>query len=344
MRAPDFWQRPPGALAHLLAPLGALYAAGGRLRWKLAATHRASVPVICIGNVTTGGTGKTPLAIAVAGRLRAMGLSPAFLSRGHGGRLRGPVRVDPARMDAGDVGDEPPLLARHAPAFVARDRRQGADAAAAAGADVLIMDDGYQNPGLYKDVGLLVVDAQAGLGNGRVLPAGPLREPVAAALGRATAVVLMGDGAAGAQVAELAAARGLPVLRARLQPLAEDIAALRGAPLLAFAGIGRPEKFRATLEASGCTVAQMRGFPDHHRYSAPEAAALLEAARKAGLTPVTTEKDLARMAGAEGPVAALRDAARVVRVEAIIEDGPALDRLLAGRLREARTQGAYRAF
>ncbi len=199
MRPPEFWDHRVGrASAPLLraglAPLSWLITAAGRWRWRRATPAKAPVPVICIGNVTLGGTGKTPLALALAALLQAQGHRPVFLSRGHGGRARGPLVVDPDRHDAALVGDEALLLAAAAPAIIARDRVAGARLAAAQNADLIIMDDGFQNPALHKDASLLVLDTQAGLGNGRVFPAGPLREPLADALARADALVAMGTG------------------------------------------------------------------------------------------------------------------------------------------------------
>jgi tetraacyldisaccharide 4'-kinase len=296
MREPAFWWREAGIAAALMSPFAALYGAVAASRLKRAGA-RAGVPVICVGNLTVGGAGKTPMVLTVARLLKAAGETPMLLSRGYGGRLHGPVRVDQARHRAADVGDEPLLLARLAPTFVARDRVGGAEAAVKAGASVIVMDDGFQNPSLCKDFSVLVADARRGIGNGRVIPAGPLRAGVAVQLAAADAVVMVGRSQAEADIGAAARRRGVPVLAAGLEPDAKALAALAGRPVLAFAGIGDPEKFFATLATAAIVVAAARGFPDHHRYTAAEAKALCAAADRRGVNLVTTEKDLVRIAG-----------------------------------------------
>lgn len=301
MRPPAFW-RSRGPLATLLRPSAALY--GAVAAWRMEREgERAALPVICVGNFTVGGAGKTPTALRLAALLAAMGERPAFLTRGYGGSSPGPLRVDPARHRAAEVGDEPLLLARAAPTIVGRDRPAGARLAVETGAGVLVMDDGLQNPSLAKDLSFAVVDAATGVGNGLPLPAGPLRAPLDAQWPRIDAVVLVGDGAAGEALAREAARRGKPVLRARLTP-GPEAAALRGRPVLAFAGIGRPEKFFETLEALGATVGCRRAFPDHHPYTVAEVNGLVAEAVAEGLTPVTTEKDYVRIEGLGGARAA----------------------------------------
>jgi tetraacyldisaccharide 4'-kinase len=330
MREPAFWWRQAALAAGLLAPLAALYGAvaGARLARRGA---RAAVPVVCIGNLTVGGAGKTPLALAVAGRLAAEGGTPMLLSRGYRGRLAGPLRVDPARHRARDVGDEPLVLARVAPTFVARDRVAGAQAAVAAGASVIVMDDGFQNPSLHKDFSVLVVDGRRGIGNGRVVPAGPLRAPLMAQLARADALVVVGPSQAGADVAAVARARGVPVFDAGLAPDAAAVAALAGARVLAFAGIGDPQKLFATLTAAGIAVAATRSFPDHHRYTPAQASMLCAQADREALMLVTTEKDLVRMQG-DTDVAALAARARALPVTLMLTDPDGFWRLLRTKL------------
>lgn len=286
MRAPDFW-RQDGAAAHLLGPLGAVteYLTARRVArpgW------RAPVPVVCCGNAGVGGSGKTPLALDLGVRLLARGGAVAFLTRGYGGRQRGVARVDPRRHDAGEVGDEALLLAEVAPTFVSPDREAAARAAISAGADVLVMDDGLQNPGLLKDCALLVIDGGAGFGNGRLLPAGPLRETIAAAAARCRAAVLIGTDATGA-LARLPAS--LPVLRAAMQPMG----AVSKGRVMAFAGIGRPDKFFATLREAGAQLAGSRVFPDHHRFTAGELDRLHRDATGLQACLVTTAKDFVRL-------------------------------------------------
>ena len=214
MRDPAFWWRPAGLASGLLRPLGAVYGAiaGARLARP---GRNVGIPVICIGNLTLGGAGKTPTAILVAKILAEAGRKPFALSRGYGGSLSGSVMVDPARDRAAEVGDEPLLLAQSVPTVVASDRGAGAIAAFEAGAEILVMDDGFQSPNLQKDLSILVIDGRRGIGNGKVFPAGPLRAPVDAQLRRAKAVLLIGTGQAGAEVASIALAHGLPVFRGR---------------------------------------------------------------------------------------------------------------------------------
>jgi len=287
MRPPEFW-RHRGGTARLLGPLGQAYALGARLRRRLTQAVHSRLPVLCVGNLVSGGAGKTPTALAVAERLVALGRRPAFLTRGYGGSEAGPLAVDPARHDAAAVGDEALLLARRHPTVVARRRPAGAALAAELGADVVVMDDGFQNPTLAKTLSLLVVDGPQGFGNGRVLPAGPLREPIDEGLSRAQAVVLIGQ--APAELRRRLSA--LPVLDASLRAEGPPLAGRR---LLAFAGIGRPGKFFATLAGLGASLVETRGFPDHHRYGTEDLENLRRAAAAQDATLITTEKDLVRL-------------------------------------------------
>ncbi len=317
MRAPDFWAH-DGLAAHVLSPLGEAYGLAGRLRRHLVRPVRAAVPVVCVGNLTVGGAGKTPVALALAARLIARGRRPHLLTRGYGGRLAGPVRVDPARHDAAAVGDEALLLAAAAPTWCARDRVRGANAAIAAGADVLILDDGFQNPHLHQDLALLVVDGGFGFGNGRLLPAGPLRETVAAGFARVGAVVELG-------VDEIGLDRHLPPevtrLGARLQA-GPDAPDLRDRRVVAFAGIGRPEKFFRSLAEAGARLVGRYGFADHHRYRRHELRALLAEARDHDALCVTTAKDAVRLPEA------VRAVITIWSVAVIWQDHDTLDRLL----------------
>ena len=298
MRAPDFWNAAPGPIGALIAgiltPVGAALDAAGRLRRAVVHPYRAPVPVICVGNLVAGGSGKTPVALALAAMLSGRAIGTAIVMRGYGGRLRGPVRVDRQIHDAGAVGDEALLAAAHGACWVARDRAAGVRAAVAAGAAAIILDDGFQNPHVAKDLSLVAVDAAYGFGNRRLMPAGPLRERVAAGLARADAIVLIGDAASGCE--ELMTP-GKPLLRATLDPLDGDRFA--GAVVLGFAGIGRPEKFFASLRRLGAELVGERGFPDHHRYRAAELSALRWAAAKTGAQLVTTRKDWVRLAPGE---------------------------------------------
>jgi tetraacyldisaccharide 4'-kinase len=334
MREPPFWWRAAGIEASLLAPVAALYGAVAAARLRLEG-YRAGVPVICIGNPTLGGAGKTPTALAVAHMLKAAGERPVFLSRGYGGRRRGPLVVAPDQDRAADVGDEPLLLARAAPTVVAHDRVAGAKAAHAAGATAIVMDDGFQNPSLAKDFSVLVIDGRRGLGNSKVVPAGPLRAPLEAQLARADAVILVGavgkDEAAGAA----AEARKLPLFRARLEPNRAAIAALTGRRVLAFAGIGDPEKVFATLREAGIAIAATRSFADHHRYTQSDARELCGRAEADGLTLVTTEKDKARLQG-EQALAELDARVCVLPVGLVLEQEAAFGKLLVDRIAAVR--------
>jgi tetraacyldisaccharide 4'-kinase len=303
MREPSFWWRPAGLASGLLSPLAAVY--GAIAASRMARPGRAAgIPVICVGNLTLGGAGKTPAAIAVARILDDAGRRPFMLSRGYGGTLPGPVQVDPAHHRSDEVGDEPLLLARFTPTMVSRDRAAGAEAARAAGAGSIVMDDGFQSPGLQKDRSILVVDGRRGIGNGQVFPAGPLRAPLESQLRCAQALLVVGSGPADDNVAAAAQVYGLPVFRGRLEPDAQALALLRSRPVLAFAGIGDPDKFFTTLRDAGIDVRAALPFADHHRYRRSEARELIERAEREGLVPVTTEKDLARLTG-QDDVAAL---------------------------------------
>ncbi len=296
MRAPAFWRNPPdrpGLLARLLAPLAWIWTAVTRRR--LAATPaRLGVPVICVGNVTAGGAGKTPTVIALVERLQARGVAVEVISRGHGGSLEGPVRVDERRHAAAEVGDEPLLLSAFAPVWVARDRAAAGRAAEADGARVVVMDDGMQNPDLAKDLTIVVVDAETGFGNGRVMPAGPLREPVTDGLARAGLLIAIGPPQARARFRADCPDLRLPVLGAELLPLRTGMD-WRGLRAFAFAGIGRPEKFFATLRGLGAEVVAARGFADHAPYDSRLLARLEADARARSAQLVTTEKDAARL-------------------------------------------------
>lgn len=297
MRAPAFWYAErPDWRALALWPLGALYGAVTALRMRRTGAS-IGLPVICVGNFVAGGAGKTPVALAIAAMLREMGERPAFLSRGYGGRAGKdvPLRVDPARHDAALAGDEPLLLARAAPTIVAADRAAGARAANRAGASVIVMDDGLQNRSLHQHVRLAVVDGASGVGNGLCVPAGPLRAPLSAQIPQVSAVILVGAGAAGARVAAQCAPSGPPVLRAKLTPDADAARQLQGRDVVAFAGIGRPEKFFATLEGLGARVVSAHAFGDHHPFTREEIAGLQAEARAREALLATTEKDLARI-------------------------------------------------
>ena len=294
MREPGFWHGPASLNSHLLRPLGALYGAIAARR-LLRRGLNAGIPVLCVGNYHVGGAGKTPTVLALSKLLRDLGETPVVLSRGYGGKLRGPVRVDPARHAASDIGDEPLMLAGQLPVVVARNRAEGIPLVRAQGATVIVMDDGFQSPSVVNEASLILIDGGRGLGNGQVFPAGPLRAPLQPQLARTDALIVVGNGAAADPVAAEIAAQGKPVLRAHLKPDAAQVASLGGKRVLAFAGIGDPARFFNTLRTNGVDVVRERAFADHHPYSRGEIENLIDEAKRDALTPVTTEKDLARL-------------------------------------------------
>jgi len=332
MREPAFWWQ--AGTGGPLAPFAALYGAIAGLR-MLAQGREAGLPVICLGNLTVGGAGKTPAALAVAQLLHAAHERPFFLSRGYGGRLAGPVRVNPALHRASDIGDEPILLARLAPTIVARDRVAGAAFARSAGASVVIMDDGFQNPSLAKDLSFVLIDGRRGIGNGRVIPAGPLRAPLELQLERAQALIVVGATNGATNIVERAERRRMPIFHGRLEPDAAVVKAIGRRKVLAFAGIADPDKFFVTLTAAGIQIARRASFPDHHRFSAAEALNLLAQAQADHLMILTTEKDLARLTG-EPELQKLAAHASALPVRLVVEEQDRLRDVILSTLAHRR--------
>ena len=317
MKSPDFWQKRDAPAGLLLAPLGWVYA--GVTAWRLAHGNpwKAPVPVICVGNLTAGGAGKTPIVRDLATRLEARGYRPGILTRGYGGTAHGPLKVDPARHDAALVGDEPLLLARDASCWVARDRAQGARAMVADGVTIILMDDGLQNPSLHQDLRIIVADGATGFGNLRPIPAGPLRERIAAGIARADALIVSGEDCchlADSFSSQIKTLLTSTVIRGSLP----------AGPLIAFAGIGRPEKFRATLVSAGADIAEFQAFADHHAYSEGELATLSAKAQILGAQLVTTEKDWVRLNSE------WRSKIKAVEIDIIWRDEAAIASLLDG--------------
>ncbi len=291
MRAPAFWSGSGGGLLPtLLSPIAALYA-GATARRMRQPGWQAPIPVICCGNATVGGAGKTTVALDIGRRLANRGVAVHFLLRGYGGKLKGPLRVDPAQHDSEAVGDEALLLAAERPTWISADRAAGARAAIEAGAQAIVMDDGLQNPTLLKDLSFLVVDGNYGFGNGHIVPSGPLREPVANAASRCQAAILIGEDEVAAQT-QLPS--GLRVLRAQLRP-GPEAALLVGQPVFAFCGIANPRKFFATLQEAGAVLAGRSAFADHYPFDAGDMRELLAEAESLRAMPVTTRKDFVRI-------------------------------------------------
>lgn len=291
---PKFWGQTGHPAGRLLSPFGDAYGWIVQQRLRTAKRALAGVPVICTGNVTLGGVGKTPWTMMLADTLTEGGASPHILTRGYGGSARGPLRV--GGQAASEVGDEALLLARHAPVWVGADRAKSAEAARSAGADVLLMDDGYQSPGLGKDHSFLLIDATSVFGNGRVFPAGPLRERPVAAARRADTIVSVGTEGHEPPATVVALAQEKPVLTAWMALDTTDLP--RDRPLHAVAGIGRPERFFDALTGAGFEVSARAAFADHHPFTAAETEALVRQAEAVGARLVTTQKDHVRLAPA----------------------------------------------
>ena len=334
MREPAFWHRPSSWKSHVLKPLGAIYGAVAAKRLQREGLN-AGIPVICVGNYHVGGAGKTPTVLALAKLLRDLGELPVVLSRGYGGKLRGPAKVDRARHSADDVGDEPLMLATTLPVVISRNRAEGVALAKSQGATVIVMDDGFQNPAIMKDACVIVIDSARGLGNGKVFPAGPLRAPLKPQLARTDALIVIGDGTAARAVAAEIAAQGKPVLSARLKPDQGSVALLSGKRALAFAGIGDPARFVDTLAASGVDVVRSRAFADHHAFSEREIEDLIAEAGRHALTLVTTEKDLARF-WKDGAVPSWAQAIVPFAVTLAFDDPARLRKFVTERLFKAR--------
>lgn len=290
MKSPAFWNSRAALAGRLLAPLGLVYASATAWRLSHGRPWRAPVPVICVGNLTAGGSGKTPVVRDLAMRLQKLGLKPGILSRGYGGTERGPLKIDPDHHNAAQVGDEPLMLARDLPCWIAADRAEGARAMIADGVGIIVMDDGLQNPTLVQDLKLIVVDGEAGFGNGRAIPAGPLRETLESGVARADAMIVVGEDK---QELVTTYSNTLNVLQADTHPIPKDNP--QKGRIVAFAGIGRPEKFRASLVANGATIVAFHEFADHHPYSENELTALSEEAAAIRARLVTTEKDWVRL-------------------------------------------------
>lgn len=341
--SPAFWWRPATSLAAaLLAPVGWLYGRLSGRRMLRRPNYSSKLPVICIGNFVVGGTGKTPFAIALAQRLKREGFHPLFLLRGYGGTEKGPIVVDPDRHRAADVGDEALLLAREGLTIVAADRPAGARLAETLDTDMILMDDGFQNPSLEKNLSLALVDSIAGLGNGKCLPAGPMRVPLTVQILKTDALVQVGqpdtDVPADTPVLHAASRKGVPLFKAWTRSEGAD--QLPDSRYFAFAGIGRPEKFFSSLKAEGLHVVKTRVFADHHVYSENDAKSLLQAAEDGGLQLITTAKDMVRLETERAEIFRwLAARSKVLDIAMHIEDE---DRLI-GLIRDMLRRRSFRA-
>jgi tetraacyldisaccharide 4'-kinase len=327
--APPFWWKPSGWQSTVLAPFAWIYGTIARYRMDHAPRLKVAAAVICVGNPTVGGSGKTPVALALGKTAIAMGLRPGFLSRGYGGSVTGPHLVDPDHDMARLVGDEPLLLARQAPTVVGANRAEAAQKLIQLGVNLIIMDDGFQSAKVHFDEALLVVDARRGIGNGAIIPAGPLRAPLTDQLRHSDALVVVGAGSAADGVIRRAARAGKPVHTAKLLP--DAAIGIAGARIVAFAGIGDPEKFFATVREMGAELVAARAFGDHHPYGEAELRELDTLAKSLKARLVTTAKDAVRMKGTSKTASGMANTLEIVGVEIVFADSA----LLENRIRQA---------
>jgi tetraacyldisaccharide 4'-kinase len=323
--APPFWWKKGGLQAWLLAPVSWIYGAIAGRTMRRAKRLEMPVPVICVGNFTIGGAGKTPTVITLARAAKARGLKAGVLSRGYGGSIDRTTIVDPMHHDAKAVGDEPLLIAREALTVISRKRVEGARLLVSEGCDLIIMDDGFQSAKLHFDYALMVIDTMRGIGNGYIVPAGPVRAPTGLQLKFATALLKVGSGNAADPFIRIAARSGKSVFEASIRPVAPPD--IRGRSVLAFAGIADPEKFFRTVESLGGAIAVKRPFGDHQHLSEDEIGDILAAAERENLEIVTTAKDAVRLIGHHGRTAELLEKAKVIEVEMAF-DSPATPGLI----------------
>lgn len=332
--APSFWWEKAGWKALALSPLSALYGAVAGRRLRRARPPSVAIPVLCIGNLIVGGAGKTPTAIAFAQAATAMGLKPGFVSRGYGGQFKGTRLVDPDRDNSATAGDEPMLLRVHAPVAVSADRHAAARLLQEQGCDFLIMDDGFQSARLHIDFALIVIDARRGIGNGRIVPGGPVRAPLNDQLLKLDAVLKIGKANGADGIIRRVARAAKPIYEAVLQVRERD--AIEGRDFLAFAGIGDPQKFFDTIEAAGGKAAVTRSFPDHHPYSAKDMQALLDEAKASGLQLITTSKDYVRLFAAGAVAEDMRQRTQVLDIKLSFDRDDAARRIITETIKRCR--------
>ena len=331
--APPFWFQKPGIASWALSPLGALYGAISRRRMRIDNPVVSEVPVLCVGNFIVGGAGKTPTAIAIAKIAREFGLRPGFLSRGYGGSIKTPTIVDIKVHNATDVGDEPLILGLYAVTVIAPNRPAGAALLQQQDVDIIIMDDGFQNPSLHLDYSLVVVDGVRGIGNGFCIPAGPLRVPLRSQLAAASALLLIGRSDGATDVVRQAARMAKPILSATLEVRNPQI--FKNQRVFAFAGIADPTKFYKSLELAGAEIVQRRSFHDHHPYTQTECTELLSTAKSEKLTLVTTEKDSVRLLRMGSAQQELRSSAKVLHIELEFENPKMIEGILSDTTKRA---------
>ncbi len=325
--APPFWWHERDWRTYLLYPASAIYGAIAGSRMDMADPPRMDIPILCVGNLTVGGAGKTPVAIALAKTARSMGFSPGFLSRGYGGGLGHPRLVNTDEDTSWHSGDEPLLLAKHAPTAVAANRKAGIELLMGEGCDFAVMDDGFQSARLKFDFALIVVDTLRGIGNGHVIPGGPLRAPLKVQLRHASAVVTMGTGDAAEIVIRRAAQAGKPLYSARTRVI--NPKRFSGSRYLAFAGIGYPEKFFDTVRALGGELVRTREYGDHHAYSSEDIHELTSIAESEGLQLITTEKDAVRFVNGNSAAVEFLSNLNVVKIEARFDPESVAERIVA---------------
>ncbi len=340
LSAPEFWWQPtPTIAARLLSPIGALYGWLTTLRMSQAPNGKAGIPVLCVGNLVLGGAGKTPTTLALAHDLMTLGHNPGVLLRGYGGSEKGPLRVKAdhsAGHNAGQVGDEALLYAKVVPTVISADRPAGAALLAEAGVDVILMDDGFQNPSLHKDLSLVVADTQTGWGNGLCCPAGPLRAPVSSQLIHASAIIALGDGAQLGEIEKAAERYDIPLYRGRI--VADQIPQeFAGRRFVAYSGIGRPEKFFSSLATANLDVMETITFPDHHEFTELDAEKILSRCRSREADPITTEKDYVRLLSAPNHTygAELRQVTKVLKIRVEWQNPESMIDLLRGLMNGA---------
>lgn len=333
---PPFWHQPPGWQAWALSPVSWVYGRAAAWRMNHGALKPVSAPVLCVGNFTVGGSGKTPAAIALAKAAAAQGLKPGFLSRGHGGVVAKPHIIDPLHDSARHAGDEPMLLAEAAPVAVSPDRAAAAELLIGEGCDFLIMDDGFQSRKIAIDHALVVVDARRGVGNGHVIPGGPVRAPILTQMRHVSSLLVMGEGAAADGMIRRAARAGRPVFHARVEPLEPGRFADR--KFVAFAGIGEPEKFYDTLEKTGAWISATRNFADHHSFTDEDLTELNALAAAHDATLVTTAKDAVRLRDGNALARETRERTEVLEIATRFDDASAPGRIIADTLERYRAR------